>query len=626
MIRLRALGVLDLAKSEGDQIRQVLAQPKRAALLTYLALATPRGSHPRDKLVALFWPDQASEQARNALSQAVHFLRRALGDDVIVSHNGDSLSVAPSLLWCDAIAFDDAIRQGRVEEALELYRGDFLEGFHVANAPDFERWLDSERQRLAAEFDALLEMMATRSEQHGDLGAAVTYRRRLAARSPYNSMIALRLMRTLAASGDPAAAVQHARVHETLVRSELDIALPAEITAFVTELQSRPAVQPVVPVPPVVGHPIAEPIVETNRPSARTARRAWKMSRRVAMLTAALVTVSGVAMALVVSSRDSTSDEVRSLYLAGRSAEVNRSQVMLETAAQHYRQALERDSGFALGYAALSQTYTLMGFYDFAPRVTALDSARILAHRAVELDSTLSETRAALAMSLANSGHFPEAEREFSRAIELDPTNAEARIGYGMLLIALGRAKEALAEVELALKLNPLAPRVAHGVRNQATYLMTGRRPQLDLPPPERRPILQVQPGEPWARAQTAVELADEGRCAEARSDISLAQRLVQDGNRPMLAFIGAVHSSCGEKERARALLAQMKQRPDVNDHALRVAIFHTELGELDSAFVWLQRQQWMVAELAMLRAAPRLDPLRSDPEFPRLLHRLGLR
>jgi eukaryotic-like serine/threonine-protein kinase len=345
------------------------------------------------------------------------------------------------------------------------------------------------------------------------------------------------------------------------------------------------------------------------------------------MLTAALVAVSvGVAAAFVVGSRDSVQDEVWNLYLGGRRAEVNRNLVGLQTAAQHYRGAIERDSGFALGYAALSQTYGHMAFYDFAPKAAALDSARILALRAMELDSMVPETRTALALSLGNSGHYPAAEREFRRAIELDPNNAEAHSGYGMLLVALGRGEEALTEAELALKLDPLAPRVTHSVRNQATYLTTGERPQLRLPFGDRRPVTKVQPGEPWARAQTAVELADEKRCADARSEISLAQRLVQDDNMPMLAFVGAIHWSCGEPEHARALLAQMKQHLDAQDHALRVAILRTELGEPDSAFVWLKHHRWMLAEVCMLRAAPRLDPLRSDPAFPQLLVRLGLR
>jgi DNA-binding SARP family transcriptional activator len=54
MIRLRTLGALDLRDADGQELRGVLAQPKRAALLAYLALATPRGYHRRDTLLALF--------------------------------------------------------------------------------------------------------------------------------------------------------------------------------------------------------------------------------------------------------------------------------------------------------------------------------------------------------------------------------------------------------------------------------------------------------------------------------------------------------------------------------------------------------------------------------------------
>ena len=73
MIRLRTLGALDLRAVDGEELRTVLAQPKRFALLAYLAVATPRGAHQRDTLIALFWPEQDSEHARNALSRACIF-------------------------------------------------------------------------------------------------------------------------------------------------------------------------------------------------------------------------------------------------------------------------------------------------------------------------------------------------------------------------------------------------------------------------------------------------------------------------------------------------------------------------------------------------------------------------
>lgn len=91
MIRLRVLGALDLRDSVGQELRAIVAQPKRAALLAYLALAHPRGPHRRDTLLPLFWPEQDTEHARNALSQAVHFLRRSLGSEAVVGSDGDGL-------------------------------------------------------------------------------------------------------------------------------------------------------------------------------------------------------------------------------------------------------------------------------------------------------------------------------------------------------------------------------------------------------------------------------------------------------------------------------------------------------------------------------------------------------
>ena len=93
VIRLLTLGPLELRGSGGQELRTILAQPKRVALLAYLALATPRGTHRRDTLLPLFWPEDDTEHARNSLSQSVHVLRRSLGTDVIVSYNGDAVGL-----------------------------------------------------------------------------------------------------------------------------------------------------------------------------------------------------------------------------------------------------------------------------------------------------------------------------------------------------------------------------------------------------------------------------------------------------------------------------------------------------------------------------------------------------
>src|ERR1041384_83463 len=106
MIRLQLLGALGLTGDEGDEVRPLLAQPKRLAVFLYLVLAEPRGFVRRDCLVVLFWPVLAGEAARAALRRALHFLRSHLGDDVIVSRGEEEVSVAPDRVLGGALGFD----------------------------------------------------------------------------------------------------------------------------------------------------------------------------------------------------------------------------------------------------------------------------------------------------------------------------------------------------------------------------------------------------------------------------------------------------------------------------------------------------------------------------------------
>src|SRR4051812_36942747 len=173
MLRLCTLGALDVRGADGEELHAVLAQRKRFALLAWLALARPRGFQRRDRLLALFWPEQDEEHARNALNQAVHFLRRTIGADAIVARNGDELGLDRSVVWCDAVAFEDALDAGRRAEALELYRGELLQGFHVSDAAELDRWIESERARLADRHLRALTAAAGECETTGDLQGAV---------------------------------------------------------------------------------------------------------------------------------------------------------------------------------------------------------------------------------------------------------------------------------------------------------------------------------------------------------------------------------------------------------------------------------------------------------------------
>jgi TolB-like protein/DNA-binding SARP family transcriptional activator/Flp pilus assembly protein TadD len=259
VLRLRTFGALDLQAPDGSELHSVLAQPRRVALLVYLALAIPRGPHRRDRLLALFWPDQDQAHARNALSQAVYFLRNALGADAVVSRTADELALDLSLVWCDAIAFDEAVDARRYTDAVELYRGELLAGFHVAGASaEFAAWLDTTRATYARRYEAALQSIAAEREAAGDRAGAVAWWRRVASHDPLNSDTALHLMRALAAAGDPGAAIRHARVHETLLRDELDVPPDERITQLVKALHAPPATTASAPAPaPSQGQPAA---------------------------------------------------------------------------------------------------------------------------------------------------------------------------------------------------------------------------------------------------------------------------------------------------------------------------------------------------------------------------------
>ena len=147
MIELFTLGSIDLKEGDRD-LHEALVQPKRFALLAYLAGAQPTGYQRRDRIVALFWPELDQEHARTALRKAVHGLRAVLGEDAIVGRGTEELALTPGRWWADLTAFDAAFDAGDYAGALRLYRGELLDGFFISGAPEFERWLDAERSRV----------------------------------------------------------------------------------------------------------------------------------------------------------------------------------------------------------------------------------------------------------------------------------------------------------------------------------------------------------------------------------------------------------------------------------------------------------------------------------------------
>ncbi len=210
LVRVRTLGTIDVRLAHGpdDGGRAVLSQPKRFALLAYLAAASPLGFHRRDTLLGLFWPELDLAQGRHALRQALHFLRQRLGA-VVIRRGDEDVGLDPSLLWCDAAAFEQAFDGGSHEAALDLYRGDFLPGFFVSGvAAEFESWLESRRARLRAIAALSAWAVAERSEREGQTAEGASWARRAVSLAPDDESGVRRLMGLLDRIGDRSGALR----------------------------------------------------------------------------------------------------------------------------------------------------------------------------------------------------------------------------------------------------------------------------------------------------------------------------------------------------------------------------------------------------------------------------------
>ena len=235
MHRLKVFGGLSI-ETDGGPLTGRAAQRRRLALLVLLATAS--AGLTRDKIIAYLWPDADTENGRRFLSDSVYRINQALGSDVIVAA-GDELRLDPDRLPSDAAEFAEAMADGDHERAASLYQGPFLDGFFLSDAPELEHWIEAERSRFARDLAAALEALARDASSNGRHAEATAWWRRLAALDPYSSRIALGFMQALDATGERAAAIRHARIHETLLREELETGPDEAVQKLAQALRSQ---------------------------------------------------------------------------------------------------------------------------------------------------------------------------------------------------------------------------------------------------------------------------------------------------------------------------------------------------------------------------------------------------
>ena len=157
MFTLKLLGSPSLEGDDGLVAGRPV-QRRRMALLAILALA--KAGCTRDQLIPLLWPDTEPDRARHLLTDSIHVVNEALGADAILASGDAEFRINAAVVDVDVYRFEHALATRDLEQAADLYAGPLLEGLHVPGSPEFDRWLNTQRERLARSYRGVLESLA----------------------------------------------------------------------------------------------------------------------------------------------------------------------------------------------------------------------------------------------------------------------------------------------------------------------------------------------------------------------------------------------------------------------------------------------------------------------------------
>lgn len=316
----------------------------------------------------------------------------------------------------------------------------------------------------------------------------------------------------------------------------------------------------------------------------------------------------------------SVKPEAYEAYLKGRFFWSKRSPENLRTSINYYQQAIAADPQFAAAYAGLADAYSLIGS-DVVPASVASHKAREAALKAEELDASLAEGHAALALvRFYYDWDWNEAERECRQAIDLNPNYATAHSWYSLYLGAMGRKTEALAEAQRARELDPLSPSV--GVRLAAAYRSNG---QIDQGLQEMAKTLELDPNFSYAHETRGKFYEAMGRMKDAMEEYQKAVEL--SPNTAYQAALAHAYAVTGERDHSLSMLRELQSRPKydyvspyelapvfvaLGDKPHALDLLEQAYRERDSRMPFLTVDNWMI-------------PLHPEPRFQALVTKLGL-
>jgi TolB-like protein/DNA-binding winged helix-turn-helix (wHTH) protein/Flp pilus assembly protein TadD len=309
-------------------------------------------------------------------------------------------------------------------------------------------------------------------------------------------------------------------------------------------------------------------------------------------------------------------------YLKGRYFWNKRTGNDFEKAVEYFSRAIERDPNYARAYSGLADTYALLGDWEYgvlAPR-DAFPRAKAAAVKALELDNTLGEAHTSLAFCLDGfDWDLKAADSEFRRGIELNPGYATAHHWYAWHLSLLGRNNDSIAEMKMAQNLDPLSLIINADL---AELLLIAHRTDESIQ--QSRKTIEMDANFPLAHNQLALAYLQSRKYDEAIAELHNAVRLSADSS-TCTANLARAFAVSGRRNDAIPLLDNLKKRSSATySNASEIAVVYAALGDTDQAMTWLEKgYEERFNPGVLLR--PGFDPLRADPRFRDLEHRVGL-
>jgi TolB-like protein/DNA-binding winged helix-turn-helix (wHTH) protein/Flp pilus assembly protein TadD len=314
--------------------------------------------------------------------------------------------------------------------------------------------------------------------------------------------------------------------------------------------------------------------------------------------------------------------EAYEAYLKGRYFWNKRTGDGLRTAIEYFTHAIEVDPTYAEAYSGLADAYALSGDWEYgvlSPQ-EAFRKATAASTKALALDDSLGEAHTSLAFALDLYGwDWNAAETEYKLAIKLSPGYATAHLWYAWHLILMGQNGEGLFELRKAESLDPLSLIIS---ADMADALSIDHRYDEAIQQSEK--TLQLDPNFAIGHYELGQAFEQKQMHAEALAEFQKAIDIsghssAFDSN---LAYVYAV---LGRKEEAINIAKDLEAHRDENPSAqANIALIYVGLGDLDQAMIWLNKGYDARFNPSIL-LRPAFDPLRSDPRFKELVHRVGL-